>query len=59
MGLGIRLSEPDPFDEPSQYGTAFTARYPGECSVCGDWFHEGDTIFADGPSGHVCEECVE
>jgi hypothetical protein len=37
----------------------FQAGYPGECSITGHEFEEGDTIRADGDAGWECQECVE
>lgn len=46
----------DPADVPAPW---FQAGYPGECSVSGHEFDEGDTIRADGDAGWECRECVD
>jgi len=53
---------PDPFDEPfdgpdEKIGPWFSARWPGECSECGEWFPVGEQIRADGESGYLAQCC--
>ena len=51
---------PDPGAESSQHlGPWFEARYSGRCAECGERYHEGDEIRADGHGhgGYLCEPC--
>lgn len=48
---------PDPLNEFRQYGTPFRAEYAGKCAGCGDDFHDGDTIRADGAGGYLASCC--
>lgn len=50
----------DPFDEPTpKLGSSFEARYPGQCSDCGDRFDAGDEIRSDLSGGYICADCAE